>query len=357
VTTLTATGTSLFGAPAAFAGGLQELAPRTFAWLQPNGDLGESNAGLVVGDGESLLVDTLWDVRLTRRMLHAMATKTTQAPITYVVNTHSDGDHWWGNQLLPDARRITSRASAGVMAHELNAPARLESFRRLGKALLRGAELPLPGAGSARMRTFGRYIAGIFEPYDFTEVEATPAFEFFDGRLELKVAGRRVELIVVGPAHTPGDLIVWLPDERVVFAADVAFIGVTPVIWAGPTGNWLRALETIAALEPEVVVPGHGPICTVAELEPIARYLGWVHSAARLHFADGASPFAAAEAIATSSDFRSQEWADWIAPERIVVNCHIHQREARGELTPITPLQRMVIFEQMSRLAERLSKR
>jgi len=95
VATVTASrATSLFGRPAAFEGGLHEVAPHTFAWLQPNGDLGESNAGLVAGGGESLLVDTLWDVRLTRRMLDAMRTETAAAPITHLVNTHSDGDHW-----------------------------------------------------------------------------------------------------------------------------------------------------------------------------------------------------------------------------------------------------------------------
>src|SRR5919201_3728692 len=126
MTTATVSETSLFGEPAAFEGGVREGAPGTFAWLQPNGDLGESNAGLVVGDGESLLVDTLWDVRLTRRMLEAMAPHTAAAPIAQLVNTHSDGDHWWGNQLLGDARRITSTASAAVMAHELGAPAQFE---------------------------------------------------------------------------------------------------------------------------------------------------------------------------------------------------------------------------------------
>src|SRR5205807_3984295 len=71
VTTVTPRECSLFGEPAAFEGGLHEVAPQTFAWLQPNGDLGESNAGLVVAEGESALIDTLWDVRLTRRMLDA----------------------------------------------------------------------------------------------------------------------------------------------------------------------------------------------------------------------------------------------------------------------------------------------
>ncbi len=67
---------------------------------------------------------------------------------------------------------------------------------------------------------------------------------------ELEVGGRRVELIEVGPAHTPGDAIVWVPDARVVFSGDIVFSGVTPIMWAGPASNWIAALERIAALEP-----------------------------------------------------------------------------------------------------------
>ena len=356
MTIVAASETSLFGKPARFAGGLHEIAPRTFAWLQPNGDLGESNAGLVVGAHESILIDTLWDVRLTRRMLDAMAPHVESAPITHLVNTHSDGDHWWGNQLLPDARRITSRASAAVMAHEASAPAELERFRRLGKTLARAGGLPLPGGLGKRVSDFGSYIAGMFEPYDFSEVRTTPATEPFDDGLTIEIGDRGLELVTVGPAHTPGDLIVWLPAERVVFAADVAFVGVTPVIWAGPVANWLRALDTIASLEPEVVVPGHGPLCTVAELEPIERYLRWLDATTRPLFAGGLSAYAAAEQVATSEEFRRQEWASWLAPERIVVNCHILRREARGELKPITPRERIRIFEQVSRLAARLAE-
>jgi hypothetical protein len=70
------TSRSLHGAPARYAGGLADLGRGVWAWLQPNGGLGESNAGLVVGTGESLLIDTLWDLPLTRRMLEAMAEPT-----------------------------------------------------------------------------------------------------------------------------------------------------------------------------------------------------------------------------------------------------------------------------------------
>jgi cyclase len=357
VTTVAPRDTSLFGEPATFEGGLHEVAPRTFAWLQPNGDLGESNAGLVAGDGDSALVDTLWDVRLTRRMLDAMAPSTASAPIACVVNTHSDGDHWWGNQLLPHANRITSSASAAVMAHDEGAPAQFERLKHLAATLERRSEGRLPRAVRRRMRDFGSYVSRMFSPYDFTEVELTGPTETFDERRTLAVGGRLLELILVGPAHTPGDLIVWVPDVRVVFAADIGFIGVTPVMWAGPVANWLAAIETIAALEPEVVVPGHGPVCGMPELEEVGSYWRWLEASARPHFANGASAYAAAEAIATSDDFRAQPWADWVAPERIVINCHLLRREARGEPKPVTPRQRILIFEQVGRLAARLRGR
>ncbi len=348
--------TSLFGEPAAFEGGLHEVAPGTFAWLQPNGDLGESNAGLIVGSGASTLVDTLWDVPMTQRMLAAMAPHTRDAPITHLINTHSDGDHWWGNQLLPDARRITSKPSAEVMRHERGAPAQFERFKQLAATLLRVSDSPLPPPIRRRFRHFGSYVTRMFSPYDFSTVELTEPTETFDERIHIGVSGRPLELILVGPAHTPGDAIVWVPDVRVVFAADVAFIGVTPVMWAGPLRNWLAALDTIATLQPEVVVPGHGPVCGLPELDALGRYWRWLETSARPHFANGMSAYEAAEAIATGADFRRHEWAGWIAPERTVINCHMLRREARGESGPITPLQRILIFEQVGRLAARLAE-
>ena len=78
--------------------GLHELGDGCFAYLQPDGGWGWSNAGLVAGDGASLLVDTLFDLRLTQRMLEAMAPVTATAPIATLVNTHANGDHCYGNE-------------------------------------------------------------------------------------------------------------------------------------------------------------------------------------------------------------------------------------------------------------------
>ena len=100
----------------AYVEGLHEVADGVFAYLQPDGGWGWSNAGLVVGDGSSLLVDTLFDLRLTQRMLDSMAGHVRTSPIGTVVNTHANGDHCYGNQLVADAEIVSSRAAAEEMS-------------------------------------------------------------------------------------------------------------------------------------------------------------------------------------------------------------------------------------------------
>lgn len=96
--------------------GLHEVGNGCFAYLQPDGGWGYSNAGLVVGEGESLLVDTLFDLKLTQQMLDSMVAATSASPINTVVNTHANGDHCYGNQLVRDATIIASSATAREMS-------------------------------------------------------------------------------------------------------------------------------------------------------------------------------------------------------------------------------------------------
>ena len=103
--------------------GLLEVGDGCFAYLQPDGGWGWSNAGLLVGDGQSLLVDTLFDLRLTAEMLEAMAPHAAVAPISHLVNTHANGDHCYGNQLVTGAEIIASTAAAEEMERRPGVPA------------------------------------------------------------------------------------------------------------------------------------------------------------------------------------------------------------------------------------------
>ncbi|MGO9198610.1 MAG: MBL fold metallo-hydrolase [Acidimicrobiales bacterium] len=275
--------------------GLHEVGEGVHAYLQPDGSWGYSNAGLVVGQGESLLVDTLFDVRLTRAMLDAMRPVTDDAPISTVVNTHANGDHCYGNQLLDGARIVSSDGTAAEMA-ELPASA-LQA--------LKGVDLGEVG---------NRFVEEAFGAFDFAGVEMAPPTETFRGSLALTIGGREIELIEVGPAHTGGDVIVHIPDARTVFTGDILFVGSTPIIWAGPLSNWLRACERIRELEPSVVVPGHGPVGTVDALSPLEDYFNWLHAEVSTRAAAGMS------AIDAASDIDLGLYAGWLDAERVVIN-------------------------------------
>ena len=352
--------TSLLGQPARYRTGLEDLGGGLWAWLQPNGGLGESNAGLVVGRGESLLVDTLWDLRLTRRMLAAVAPHIASAPIARLVNTHADGDHCWGNQLLAAVPITATEAAALDMLRE--EPKRLRLFSRIGAALAkRSAHGGLVGVGLG-MLPGGRGLAGLgaflrmLAAYDFEGVTLTPPTETFTAALELEVGGRGVELIEVGPAHSPGDLIVHVPDERVVFAADLVFVGVTPIMWVGPVENWIAGLDRIIALEPRLVVPGHGPTTDLAGVRAVRAYWEYVAAAARERLALGLNPYAAARDVVQSRGFTEQPFVDWDAPERIAINAAIIARNDCGQRGRVSDQARIQLLARMGELGAELGR-
>lgn len=338
------------GTPAAFAGGLHEIADGAWAWLQPNGGLGESNAGLVVGDGASLLVDTLWDARSTASMLAEIEpiTRDHEAPITVLFNTHGDGDHWYGNgQVAPGVEIVATEAASEQMRKE--PPAMLTRFAPLGPVAAAGARFPLL-PGRSRLRGLAAF-NGALGNYEFRGLEPRRPDRRFTGSLSLQVGGREVELIEVGPAHTPGDALAWVPDARVLFAGDIVFNRVLPIMWAGPVGNWIAALERIEALAPEAIVGGHGPPCGVGEVRALRDHWAWLSAA--VEGSRGRDTFALAERLVRSREWRESEWADWRHPERTLVNV-ARIAATRNGPRPIRTVERIRLIAAMGALAERL---
>lgn len=352
---------TLFGKPARYEGGLHEVASGAFAWLQPNGEWGESNAGLMVGKDEALLVDTLWDLHLTRRMLTAIEDRV-QVPIRVLVNTHSDGDHVWGNQLLPDVEIVATRAATEIIREE--PPAALRRFQALAPRLRLIGTLPLPVVGKLdtpllprlRLGELGTYIETMLAPYDFSQVRVIPPTRQFTGKLTLEVGERKARLLEVGPAHTTGDLIVHVPDASVVFAADVLFVGVAPVMWAGPTVNWIRALDQILRLDPEIVVPGHGPVSGSAEVMVLRDYLNWVDAHASRRLNAGRSVADTARDLLRDDEYRTAPWASWDSPERVLITVATIDRHRRGIVRRIGARERAMLFHQLAAVAADLGR-
>jgi cyclase len=311
----------------AYERGLHELGDGLYAYLQPDGSWGWSNAGLIAADGTSLLIDTLFDLRLTREMLDRMRPVTDRHPIGQAVNTHGNGDHWFGNQLLPDGIPIVASSAA------------VEEMRTVTPKLLHTLfhELDLGPE-------FDAYAARTMRRFEFEPIEERLPTESFNGARELRVGDREVQLIELGPAHTAGDTIVHVPDAGVVFTGDILFIEGTPIMWAGPVSNWLAACERIVELGARVMVPGHGPVTDVSGVREVQRYLTHVRDEARARFDAGMDDEAAADDI-DISDFR-----DWGDPERIAVTVAVLYREFDPALPPVPPVE---LFTRMARWSAR----
>jgi cyclase len=292
--------------------GLHDLGKGSFAWLVPDGSWGYSNSGLIVDGDDSLLVDTLFDLRSTREMLGTMRNKIPQAAhIDTLVNTHANGDHTFGNQLVADARIIGTRACVNEM---LERPPeflreRMNNWKQLGEA----------GA-------FMHEVMG--SRFDFSGVVNVPPTEAFEGKMSLRVGSKEVQLLEVGPAHTHGDLLVYVPEDKIVFAGDIMFVKAHPAIWAGPVSNWIKACDQILAWDVDVVVPGHGAITDKSGVRDLKHYLEFILVEARKRFDAGMTDEEAARDISWES-FR-----DWDESERVFVNVNAAYREFTKDRNP-----------------------
>ena len=213
--------------------GAEDLGGGCSAYLNPgpklDGKWGYNNAGIVVGEGSSLVVDTLFDLPNTRQMLAAFDDQTRANEITALFNTHDNGDHTFGNQLVggPDHPSVDIIASTACAAafEPAGEPAGLARMMRAAKA----------GRGGPGLK-FMHEAMGQF--FDFEGVVSTPPTVTFDGSHTVQLDDEvKVELIEYGPAHTDGDAVAWVPHAKVLYAGDLLFVGGTPIVWKGPYAN------------------------------------------------------------------------------------------------------------------------
>jgi glyoxylase-like metal-dependent hydrolase (beta-lactamase superfamily II) len=328
-----------------YARGIYDLGQHLYAFLSPNGSWYETNTGLIVGNGESLLVDTLLDLPHTDTMLTLMQPLTETCPIHYVVNTHADCDHCWGNELVAQAEIISSQACYEEM-QELS-PATLMSLPKLGSLLKLVGHLP----GLAKYRTIGIWWQTMLAPYNPRPVKLTLPSRHFTGTLALQVGGREVHLLEVGPMHTRGDVLVYVPDAKTLYAGDAVWKGVTPVLWAGPLENWIAALGKILQMDVDCIVPGHGPITDKAGVRQVRDYWTFLEGEVRQRYEGGMSAQKAAYDIGRSVAFTHSPFAQWDSPERLLVSTYTLYRWFQGRTGHLKQFERLRILAQQAEFA------
>src|SRR4029079_14780943 len=130
----------------------------------------------------------------------------------------------------------------------------------------------------------------------------------------LHPGGTSLRLEYFGPCHTLGDIVAFVPEERVLFAGDIAFIGSPRLVWEGSLLNWISTIAQIIALKPRVIVPGHGPVTDIDGLRSMEAYFTHLVAAGAALKDKGLTPLQAAREI----DIGAYE--SWTDPERVVLN-------------------------------------
>lgn len=284
---------------------LVQPAPGVYAYVQPDGGWCLNNAGFVTGGGRTLLVDTAATERRALALRAAVLAAGAPLPRT-VVNTHHHGDHTYGN---------------GVFAPE---------------ALVLGHE----NARSEQLAA-GRQLELIWPATDFGALDMTAPDLTYGDRMTLHVGETEVRVLHPGVAHTTGDSIVWLPEQRIVFTGDLVFAEGTPFLAMGSLAGSLRALELLRSLGAETVVPGHGPLTDPGAYEATERYLRHVAELAREGRAKGLTP------LETAREADLGEFAGWRESERLVANLHRAYAELAGEPEGV-PLDILAVLRDMT---------
>lgn len=204
-----------------------------------------SNAGFVVTPDGVVVIDALGSPALAQRLLDEIR-RHTGKPVTHVILTHYHADHIYGLQRF-------KAAGATVLAHQ--------------------AAREYLNSDTARLRLEASRTE--LAPWVDANTRLVPADTWLSGAHDLTVGGVRMQIRPVGPAHTPEDLVIYLPDEKVLFAGDLVFRNRIPFVGQADSRQWIKSLDALLGFEATAIVPGHGPMSTQArqDMELTRDYL------------------------------------------------------------------------------------
>jgi len=245
----------------------RQLAKDVYAFLQPP-LIWYSSAGVIIGDKDAIVVDSLTNAAMTRS-LRAEIRRVTDKPIRFLINTHSHADHVYTNHLFPEATVISTHRAREVT--------------------------------EANQKVQGKHDAllpGLFPDVDLGGGRYTLQDMSFSGRLSLYQGEREVRVLELGVGHSESDVVVHLPREKIVFCGDIFMNGMAPLPLEGHVTGTIANYKAIEALEADIYVAGHGDPGTLAEVRTQRTLLESQFQHARECFERGLTYDAALQALA-----------------------------------------------------------
>lgn len=285
-----------------------EVADNVFAAISPNRGLSWANAGFI-NKGKGLVYDTFFDLPHARELKRFCVEMSGHTP-GYVVNSHYNGDHVWGNQEFSDSV---------IIMHNNAVKEHLSEDPKHWDRLIREGDKGGPGE---------QWLNNEVRGFDLTGVRWQDPDVLIQADTKIMLDDMEVDILSVAPAHSDSDLLLWLPKEKVVFCGDIVFGGAIAYSAKGMR-LWNKALEFIINdLKPEVVIPGHGAICDLSFVQECSDYFTTVLSEFEKNYDDTST----ALEIAKRCDI--SRFVHLLQPHRLFVNILALTNEKRGKPTP-----------------------
>ena len=279
---------------------LKQLAPNIYAYQQEGGtghlNAGISNAGLFVGEDSLMVFDALGYPVQSKAFISASKKAGGGKPITHLINSHHHGDHVAGNQFF--------------------VPAQISSHPYCRQEVVKA----IPNTPPSWPKQEG--LADGTE-----ERKLVPPSVTFEDNFVYYIGGNKVEFRFVGPAHTWGDLVAYVPEHKILFAADLAFFHLVPYCHNAYISKWMESIDKVMKMDVDVIVPGHGPVGGKKDLAESQEYFRFLKTEVKKRYDAKMSPGAAA------ADMKMGKYDNWMGPERIVMNTVRLYDEFKGTLT------------------------
>ena len=280
---------------------MRQLAPNVYAYQQEGGtghiNAGISNAGLFVGENSMVAFDGLGYPMQTKAFIAAAKKVSGGKPFSELIDSHHHGDHVAGNQFF--------------------VPTPILSHPYCRDEVVKAA----PNTPASWPKAEGQA--------DGTEVrKLVPPNVTFEDNLVYYIGGNKVEFRFVGPAHTWGDLVAYLPDHKIMFAADLAFFYLVPYCHNAHVSKWMESMEKVLKMDVDTIVPGHGPVAGKKELNESLEYFRFLKTEVKKRYDAKMTPGAAA------ADLKMGKYDNWMGPERTVMNTVRLYDEFKGTLKP-----------------------
>jgi cyclase len=273
-------------------GKMKKIVEGVYAYLQPFVFYG-SNAGLIVGEKEAVVVDSLTNQYMVEDFKNRIK-EITDNPVRFLINTHPHGDHTYTNHFFQGATVIcSSLCREEIMKMP---PDQIEKARK---------EVPT---------------------MSFDGAKDTPPDLVFEKSLTLFWGEKEIRIVCLGPGHSPSDTYVFLPLEKTVFCGDIVFSGTPPLSLAGSVFGHIEQLKILIDLDASYYIPGHGPVVDKDYVSDSRDFLIKILEGARLCFDKGMTVQEAAKTI----DMASKRWPSFPAFFRIA-QCARAYSEFKGE--------------------------